>query len=468
MLRRQVLFASSLLVFVVMSLVLTACGESAKPTPVSGNLVKLPATVTAISTATVTPLLTYTPFPTYTPLPTYTPFPTYTPVPTATPTPIPTATPTPTPTPAPVGVKLVLGDSQRPWGSITRYEPSSVLSYRQISLEENLTKSLKPWFQEASSLAPISVNPNGGYKLTIEDFAKPWLNSDFKNLPLNVSKVMNTGSVLRLTTGLSTTNIFRLLSNFLAIGYMNVINEQYAEINNHLVAIRNHLNNKEYSDLEGSINYINSMLTLLTENKLTDENIIEFDRQLENIELRSEQALSFARRQMKDARKGFEELRLEKGFLNTNDNIGVSNAEQRLNEYKIASEFYYVALCARSLSANTKAAILYNHNLALARLISVKKQTDEWKEENDSFAKKIEERQGRIREVSDDKNYNNFAENVKKYKERIVELHQKLAERISKTIPVVQTQVTEGDEPVRIYVELNADGSIKATYKLNS
>ena len=77
------MIASGLVVLVIISLVLGACGSST-PEP------------TATPTRTPRPVETNTPLPTATPMPTETPVPTATPIPTAAPTATPTASPTPT------------------------------------------------------------------------------------------------------------------------------------------------------------------------------------------------------------------------------------------------------------------------------------------------------------------------------------------------------------------------------------
>jgi hypothetical protein len=453
MVRRQTLFVLSLLIFIVMSLVLAACGESAKPTPVSGNLANTPAT------ATVAP--TYTPLPTYTALPTYTPFPTSTPLPTA--TPMPTATPVPLPT------KIVLGDANEPWGEIVRYEPNSVMQLQPLPIDSRLQEDLKPWFKEAPGLVSMpGVKTDSGFLLTILPVAKPWVQSTFKQLTPTISKMAGSKAIPVAALGLNPVSMILLLNSVLSTVYLISINEQYKEINSNLSAIRSHMNNKDYSELAGNINYLNLMLVNLNDNKLTDENLKTLIQQLENIEREGQKAQVFAEQQMSDAQSSFEGIKFEKNAVVFANNGAIANAGQRLDEYRIASNIYYLALSARGLSANIMAAIPSNHNLALSRLQDVRKQLNEWKDRTGAFYKKVDERDGKMREISDSSNYNSFAEKLKTHKTGVSELHQKLGERVDQTVALVQTQINEADKPVRVYVELNADGSIKAAHKLNS
>lgn len=427
----NIIFLRFVLVILFSSLLLTACGSEAKPTSVPPAPTSSP---TIAATATVAP----------------------------------TAIP-PSPTPTPLPTSFFLGAEGSPWGELTRYTPGTTDKFMEVDLTPELVKELAPWFQ----IAPRLAKNNGAKENTYSIKITPVLAAGMAGGTIKLNDIRSEVGILyddatkswklpfSIPGSLDPMAIYKAAGAIFSQQYLNVINEQYNQINQSLNTIKNFLKEKEYGAIEGNLNYLNTMRLVLNQQKLTPDDLDKFRTQLENIDRESGQAMAFAKRQMTSAYDSFKTVKLDKNLLVFRDESAMDDLQKHLDDFNLYSDIYLLALSVKGLSGQTLCALPASRELAKTRLELAKTDLAQWKEEIQKFYSDVEKRIPDMDGLfSSEKKPLAFKEAAKKGRENSTTSATKLDTVFSDTLKKLNEQVKLSSEPLILIGELDNQSNL--------
>ncbi len=449
-----------LLATLLASLVLTACGEQKPVASNSPGPILSPASSTpnSVNSPLATPALIATP--------------------------VSTSTPVPSPTPVPQPNSLLLGNEDDPWGEITRYQELLNTVLQEVKLSATTLSDVKKLFAATPNLIKSPGSPNLYYlKLSprLEQLYKSGSVDYIKSLEGGIRGIVrdpSTGKIVGqaslIGVGASLTNpatatalVVALLGAISYELFIDQINKQFELVNKKLDDIKDFLQDKERSLLQGNIRYIDGIRNALNQQNLALTEIDRYRNQLENVEREILQSNELFKTQVSKAADKFNQVDLkDKNFFFFRDEDKVRELDRLINEFKQNSNSYLTALLIRGLGAQLSCALPESRQTALQRIEDSSKELDGWLETQQKFFDQVDKRSGAMDGIfADSKTPARFKETAKTGKETAQKAYDQIKSSFTDTIQKVKAQTQSPTQPLVLVVELDDQGAVKKVSK---
>lgn len=400
--------------------------------------------------------------------------------------------------------KLILGKVDDPWGEIVRYQKTEIDSYEEIQLDEKSLIGLSGLFHQAPNLAQSGAQMvMNTYTLSFKpEIAKgiadgslkmmESLDGGFRAIAVNAKGkeiIQGAGSLhlaegIKLTAGLLA--VWQVLAIVTAQAFLMDINKQLININKELEAIKNFLGHQQYATLIGNFKYIQTIRDLLSSQSFENLEFGVFLNQLEHIERECTQIMVALELQMNTVYADFEKQPL-RAYISAQENLIAT--KKLITNYEQQARNYLIAASVRVLAAQTRCAIPSNRNLALTRLSTLQTELSTWNENQQKFYRLVSKRAPELIDWSDSKFYSRVSawlpsltdrfngrqkkqiqlkDKMQTSQDSINQMGDLLQKSILETTNNVRNQLQENSQPLSLLVELNENGQIIKTWKMNS
>ena len=377
--------------------------------------------------------------------------------------------------------KIILGNINDPWGEIARYPKIEMDNYEEFQLNEKTLIGFSNWFQQAPNLAQSGAQMMmNTYTLTFKpEIAKgiadgslkimESLDGGIRTVAVDNNNIMRGVGSLNPATGIqSLANVmivWQILAVITAQKFLADINQQLVQINKDLKEMKTFLENQQYSALIGNLEYIQGIQDILNSQSFDNVEFGVFLHQLEAIERECTKIIRTLESQMATVYVNFERQPL-KAKINVKENFIASS--QLINDYQRLERGYLVAVAVRCLASQTRCAIPSNRNVALRRLSTLQTEISTWNENRRSFYQLVSERLPELTSLFDDgkEKRRKIRNEMYPNKNSLARMGENIQKLVLETENNIRNQIQENSQPLSLLVELNEDGQIIKTWKL--
>jgi len=377
--------------------------------------------------------------------------------------------------------KIILGNINDPWGEIARYPKIEMDNYEEFQLNEKTLIGFSNWFQQAPNLAQSGAQMMmNTYTLTFKpEIAKgiadgslkimESLDGGIRTVAVDNNNIMRGVGSLNPATGIqSLANVmivWQIEAVITAQKFLADINQQLVQINKDLKEMKTFLENQQYSALIGNLEYIQGIQDILNSQSFDNVEFGVFLHQLEAIERECTKIIRTLESQMATVYVNFERQPL-KAKINVKENFIASS--QLINDYQRLERGYLVAVAVRCLASQTRCAIPSNRNVALRRLSTLQTEISTWNENRRSFYQLVSERLPELTSLFDDgkEKRRKIRNEMYPNKNSLARMGENIQKLVLETENNIRNQIQENSQPLSLLVELNEDGQIIKTWKL--
>lgn len=358
--------------------------------------------------------------------------------------------------------------------NVSIYKLANGEKLEEIKLPPELQTGLSSWVQKAPG---YTKEPNGSYLLTIAPELLAAINQGDWDKVVGAFRQLDSGKISSefaelaklIPKDMSPDIIWNLVSALSAQPHMANINRQLTEISNNLQDIQVFLEQNELSKLRGNLDYLNSIRDKLNGQKLSNDDIDDIKRQLENIERESFQAINFAKTMMERNSRELEQLKQGTEWLGlSRDEAKVDRMRKIVENFDAHGKAWLAALTMRGVAANTRSVLPGSRELPLSRLEDVQSALPAWDTELQKFYELVETKIPELKQglIRDDRKVMFFAEYASVGKHSTKDTVKLLDSQFAEAITKVKAQVKSAGQPAQVVLEFDGNGQIKKVSKL--
>jgi len=399
-----------------------------------------------------------------------------------------TQPPPPSPTPVPNPNKIVIGDEDSPWAEIVRYEPNPFDKFEDVNVNKEVNNSMAAMFVGAPALVALTKGASfsaNTYKLEFSPaIAKGLTSGSLQQMQSleggmraivvdsTTKQIVGHGSListLKPTIGPPYVMVFMLLSGVLLDQFLPGINQQFEILNQNIVDVKNFLEDKEYSIMQGNLKYLNDIRSTMNLHKIAPTDLEAFRNQLESVERESQQITEFYKTRMGRTNDSFNQVKLDKTLLFFRSEDKIKELQKYVTDYQAQSSSYLFALMVRGLSSQVRCALPESRELALGRIEDVRKDLKTLSQTQDAFYTQVEKRIPEMTGMfADSKTQDQFKDLVAKGKAKAKDDYEKADKGLNEVVQKVNAQMLVESQALALVVTLDGKGNITKTAKLVS
>jgi len=240
-------------------------------------------------------------------------------------------------------------------------------------------------------------------------------------------------------------------------------------LNQNIVDVKNFLEDKEYSIMQGNLKYLNDIRAAMNLHKIAPTDLEAFRNQLESVERESQQITEFYKTRMGRTSDGFNQVKLDKTLFFFRSEDKIKELQKYVTDYQAQSSSYLFALMVRGLSSQVRCALPESRELALGRIEDVRKDLKTLSQTQDAFYTQVEKRIPEMTGLfADSKTQDQFKELVGTGKAKAKEDFDKADKGLNEVVQKVNAQMLVDSQALALVVTLDGKGNITKTAKLVS
>ena len=264
----------------------------------------------------------------------------------------------------------------------------------------------------------------------------------------------------------ATTFAWQLVSLVTVPKYLSDINRQLTELNSQVTAVKDFIEEKEFTTITGNIDYLREVHHNLGSHQPDAQELSHFFSQFETIERETLQTLNLFETRLGNICKAVKDHKLGRIVSVIPKNKKAKGLQDPINDYTHFSEGFLLALFVRVTVAQVKGALPGgNYDLSMDRLANTRTRLAKWQDQQIEFYNLINSRIPELKSLLTGENLqSDFSLQASLGKMKTADTFQQLDTAIGN---IEQSLTNWYNLPTSIVVELNSQGQFNRVFRLS-